>query len=157
MGAAQGRGSSTAAGGRPRRAGHARPRVGAAPGRELARADRKPRPTASRPAMPCGCAAARGRARRGRAHGPGAGHRAAGAGVRGNEVLPLQTLEIKENEEQEWRSSPGKKTLAGAEVKSVNCRRFRGPIDEPNTLRRSLRRDERNDTLRFGRRCTDWE
>jgi hypothetical protein len=37
-----------------------------------------------------------------RAHGPG-------AGVRGNEVLPLQTLEIEENEEQEWRSSPGRR------------------------------------------------
>jgi hypothetical protein len=42
------------------------------------------------------------------------------AGVWGNEVLPLQTLEIKENEEQEWRSSKGKKTLARAEGKSFN-------------------------------------
>jgi hypothetical protein len=68
------------------------------------------------------------------AHRPGAGRRAAGAGVRGNQVLLLQTLEIEENEEQEWRSSSGKKTLAGAEVKSVDCRRFEGPIDEPNAL-----------------------
>jgi hypothetical protein len=78
------------------------------------------------------------------AHGPGAGRRAAGAGVRGNEVLPLQTLEIEENEEEEWRSSPGKKTLAGAEVKSVDSRRFGGPIDKQNALRRSPRRDERS-------------
>jgi hypothetical protein len=53
-------------------------------------------------------------------HGPGAGRRATGARVRGNEVLPLQTLEIEENEEQEWRSSPGKKNLAGAEGKSFD-------------------------------------
>jgi hypothetical protein len=55
-----------------------------------------------------------------RVHGPGAGRRATGARVRGNEVLPLQTLEIEENEEQEWRSSPGKKNLAGAEGKSFD-------------------------------------
>jgi hypothetical protein len=53
--------------------------------------------------------------------------------------------------------SPGKKTLAGAEKKSVDCRRFGDPIDEPNALRRSLRRDERSGTLGFRRRCTDWE
>ena len=53
--------------------------------------------------------------------------------------------------------SPGKKTLAGAEEKSVDCRRFGDPIDEPNALRRSLRRDERSGTLGFRRRCTDWE
>jgi hypothetical protein len=53
--------------------------------------------------------------------------------------------------------SPGKKTLAGAERKSVDCRRFGDPIDEPNTLRRSPRRDERSGTLGFGRRCTDWK
>jgi hypothetical protein len=53
--------------------------------------------------------------------------------------------------------SPGKKTLAGAERKSVDCRRFGDPIDEPNALRRSPRRDERSGTLGFGRRCTDWE
>jgi hypothetical protein len=51
--------------------------------------------------------------------------------------------------------SPGKKTLAGAERKSVDCRRFRDPIDEPNALRRSPRRDERSGTLGFRRRCTD--
>jgi hypothetical protein len=51
--------------------------------------------------------------------------------------------------------SPGKKTLAGAESKSVDCRRFGDPIDEPNTLRRSPRRDECSGTLGFGRRCTD--
>jgi hypothetical protein len=53
--------------------------------------------------------------------------------------------------------SPGKKTLAGAERKSVDCRRFRDPIDKPNTLRRSPRRDERSGNLGFGRRCTDWK
>jgi hypothetical protein len=53
--------------------------------------------------------------------------------------------------------SPGKKTLAGAEEKSVDCRRFGDPIDEPNALRRSLRRDERSGTLGFRGRCTDWE
>jgi hypothetical protein len=53
--------------------------------------------------------------------------------------------------------SPGKKTLAGVERKSIDCRRFEDPIDEPNTLRRSPRRDERSGTLGFGRRCTDWE
>jgi hypothetical protein len=53
--------------------------------------------------------------------------------------------------------SPGKKTLAGAEAKSVDCRRFRDPINEPNKLRRSPRRDERSGTLGFGRRCTNWE
>jgi hypothetical protein len=53
--------------------------------------------------------------------------------------------------------SPGKKTLAGAERKSVDCQRFGDPIDEPNALRRSPRRDERSGTLGFGRRCTDWE
>jgi hypothetical protein len=53
--------------------------------------------------------------------------------------------------------SPGKKTLAGAEAKSVDCIRFGDPIDELNVLRRSPRRDERSGTLRFGRRCTDWE
>jgi hypothetical protein len=53
--------------------------------------------------------------------------------------------------------SPGKKTLAGAERKSIDCRRFGDPIDEPNALRRSLRRDERSSTLGFRRRCTDWE
>jgi hypothetical protein len=53
--------------------------------------------------------------------------------------------------------SPGKKTLAGAEAKSVDCRRFGDPIDEPNALRRSPRRDERSGTLGFGRRSTDWE
>jgi hypothetical protein len=53
--------------------------------------------------------------------------------------------------------SPGKKTLAGAEEKSIDCRRFGDPIDEPNALRRSLRRDERSGTLGFRRRCTDWE
>jgi hypothetical protein len=59
---------------------------------------------AGRPAAPSSCAATGGRARRGRvprAYGLGAGRRVAGAGVRRNEVLPLQTLEIKENEEQE--------------------------------------------------------
>jgi hypothetical protein len=30
--------------------------------------------------------------------------------------------------------SPGKKTLAGAERKSVDCRRFGDPIDETNAL-----------------------
>jgi hypothetical protein len=40
--------------------------------------------------------------------------------VRGNEVLPLQTIEIEENEEQEWRSSPGKKILARAKKKSFD-------------------------------------
>jgi hypothetical protein len=29
---------------------------------------------------------------------------------------------------------PGKKTLAGAKEKSVDCRRFGDPIDEPNAL-----------------------
>jgi hypothetical protein len=53
--------------------------------------------------------------------------------------------------------SPGKKTLAGAERKSVDCQRFGDPIDEPNMLRRSPRRDKRSGTLGFGRRCTDWE
>jgi hypothetical protein len=53
--------------------------------------------------------------------------------------------------------SPEKKTLAGAEAKSVDCRRFGGPIDEPNALRRSPLRDERSGTLGFRRRCTDWE
>jgi hypothetical protein len=53
--------------------------------------------------------------------------------------------------------SPGKKTLAGAERKSIDCRRFGDPIDKPNALRRSLRRDERSGTLGFRRRCTDWE
>jgi hypothetical protein len=51
--------------------------------------------------------------------------------------------------------SQGKKTLAGAEAKSVDCRRFGDQIDELNALRRSPRRDERNGTLGFGRRCTD--
>jgi hypothetical protein len=53
--------------------------------------------------------------------------------------------------------SPGKKTLAGAEKKFVDCRRFGDPIDEPNALRRSPRRDERSGTHGFRRRCTDWE
>ena len=53
--------------------------------------------------------------------------------------------------------SPGKKTLAGAERKSVDCRRFGDLIDEPNALRRSPQRDERSGTLGFRRRCTDWE
>jgi hypothetical protein len=35
--------------------------------------------------------------------------------------------------------SPGKKTLAGVERKSIDCRRFGDPIDEPNALRRSPR------------------
>jgi hypothetical protein len=35
--------------------------------------------------------------------------------------------------------SPGKKSLDGAEEKFVDCRRFGGPIDEPNAPRRSPR------------------
>jgi hypothetical protein len=151
-----GKGSSTAAG-----AGHAAqgtrargrgPHLG-----ELERAGPRPKP------WPVGGRAEQLRRRRQRsrlqgprAHGPGAGHCAAGTGVRGIEVLH-QTLEIEENEEQEWRSSPGKKTLAGAEAKYVDCQRFRDPIDEPNVLRRSPRRDERNGTLGSSRRFTDWE
>jgi hypothetical protein len=50
--------------------------------------------------------------------------------------------------------SPGKKTLAEAEEKSVDCRRFGDPIDKLNAPRRSPRRDERSGTLGFGRRCT---
>jgi hypothetical protein len=53
--------------------------------------------------------------------------------------------------------SPGKKTLAGAEEKSVDRQRFGDPIDEPNALRRNPQRDERSSTLGFSRRCTDWE
>jgi hypothetical protein len=53
--------------------------------------------------------------------------------------------------------SPGKKTLTGAEKKSVDCRRFRDPIDEPNVLRWSPRRDERSGTLGSRKRFTDWE
>jgi hypothetical protein len=53
--------------------------------------------------------------------------------------------------------SPGKKTLAEAKRKSVDCQRLGDPIDEPNALRRSPRRDERSGTLGFRRRCTDWE
>jgi hypothetical protein len=53
--------------------------------------------------------------------------------------------------------SPGKKTLAEAKRKSVDCRRLGDPIDKPNALRRSPRRDERSGTLGFRRRCTDWE
>jgi hypothetical protein len=49
-----------------------------------------------------------------RAHGSGAGGRVAGA----EGGATPQTLEMKENEE-EWRSSLGKKTLAGAEEKSL--------------------------------------
>jgi hypothetical protein len=46
--------------------------------------------------------------------------------------------------------SPGKKTLAGAEAKSVDCRRFGDPIDEPNALRRSpsTRRTQRYPWIR---------
>jgi hypothetical protein len=51
----------------------------------------------------------------------------------------------------------GKKTLVGAERKSVDCQRFDDPINGPNALRRSPRRDERSGTLGFGRRCTDWD
>jgi hypothetical protein len=53
--------------------------------------------------------------------------------------------------------SPGKKTIARAEAKSIDYRRFGDPIDEPNALRRSPRRDERSGILGFSRRCTDWE
>jgi hypothetical protein len=42
-----------------------------------------------------------------------------GQGCRGTSCYTLQTLETEENKE-EWRSSPGKKTLAGAEEKSFD-------------------------------------
>jgi hypothetical protein len=66
---------------------------------------------------------------------------------RRNEELGLKSMEEAHREED----------LAGAEEKSVDCRRFGDPIDEPNALRRSPRRDKRSGTLGFGRRCTDWE
>jgi hypothetical protein len=115
---------------------------------ELARAGPRPKPWS---AAPSSCAAAAGG--RARVRGRALRRRGRGAGDRG----ATQTLEIEENEEQEWRSSPAKKTLAGAEAKYVDCRRFGDPNKEPNMLRRSPRRDERSGTLGFGRRCTDWE
>jgi hypothetical protein len=40
-----------------------------------------------------------------------------------------------------------------SEEESIDWRRFRGPIDEPD----APRRDEHNGTLGFRKRCTDWE
>jgi hypothetical protein len=64
-------------------------------------------------AAPCCCTPPPGP----RTHRPGAGRHAA---RQGNEVLHSQTLEIEEIGEEEWRSSPGKKTLTGAEGKSFD-------------------------------------
>jgi hypothetical protein len=50
-----------------------------------------------------------------------------------------------------------KKTLAGAEEKTVDWQRFVGPIDELDTLRRSRRWDECSGTLGFCIRNTDCE
>jgi hypothetical protein len=90
-------------------------------------------------------------------HGAGAGR--ARAGGRWGERGATQGGEKKQRTRVEIHGggSAGKKTFAGAEAKSVDCRRFGGPIDEPNALRRSPRRDERSGTLGFGRRCTDLE
>jgi hypothetical protein len=97
-------------------------------------------------------------------HGTGAGRAHAGAGRaraggRWGERGAAQGGEKKQRTRVEIHGggSPGKKTLAGAKAKSVDCRRFGGPIDKPNALRRSSRRDERSGTLGFGRRCMDWE
>jgi hypothetical protein len=52
-----------------------------------------------------------------------------------------EALRGRENEEHEetlgttMEVLTGKKILAGAERKSIDCRRFGDPIDEPNALR----------------------
>jgi hypothetical protein len=113
-----------------------RARVGR--GRDQGHGAGRPATPSSQGAAPTGASRARAGVRAPRRRGRGAG---------GTRCYPLQTLEIKENEEQEWRTSPGKKTLARAEDKSVDCQRFGGPISEPDTQRRSPRRDKRSGTL----------
>jgi hypothetical protein len=97
--------------------------------------------------------------RQGALSGQGKGRmRCAGATRRGRRgqgaTTPRETKKIRE---QEWRSSPRKKTLVGAEEEIINWWRFEGSIDEPDTLRRSRRRDEHNGILGFHKQCTDWE
>jgi hypothetical protein len=153
-GAAQGEGGARPPPrGRPRRTGHARPRSGAAPRRERARAR--------------GTGAAAGHRRRRREGERGAmGGETEGGGasppgkVSGEWERLCTDGKMKKRRNPRCNNggfSPGKKTLAGAEAKSIDCRRFGDPIDEPNALRRSPRRDERSGTLGFGRRCTIWE
>jgi hypothetical protein len=99
----------------------------------------------------------KGHDRGGETEGGGAPPPGTVRGEGGRHCTDGKTKNTKKPYVQQWRFSPGKKTLGGAEKKSVDCRRFGDPIDEPNTLRRSTRRDERSGTLGFGRRCTDWD
>jgi hypothetical protein len=68
-------------------------------------------------------------------------------GKRRNEETLGTTMEVLIGEEDPHRSRE----------EILDCRRFGDPIDEPNALRRSPRRDELSGTLGFGRRYTDWE
>jgi hypothetical protein len=107
----------------------------------------------------------RHRHRRRRGGGRGATRRGNGGGgapppgkVRESEGGPTRTgkRRIRTNPRYNNGGFPqGKKTLAGAEDKSIDCRRFGGPIDEPDVPRRSPRQDERSGILGLHKRCTD--
>jgi hypothetical protein len=120
-------------------------------GRRDVRAGAAPPPRA---AVPKQLAATAGHRRRATGQGQGARAGAGRARVGGRWGERGLRREERRNKELGLKSMEGKKTLAGAEAKSVDCRRFGDPIDEPNALRQSPRRDERSGTLGFGRRCT---
>jgi hypothetical protein len=141
----------------PRR--RATPRAQGAPGR----ARRGPR---RRRGLPCpkqlGCHGRSSSPRHGR--GRVGAHRGR-AGTRRGRWGEIEGLRREERRNEElgfksWRRLTGEEDLAGAEEKSVDCRRFGDPIDEPNALRRSPRQDERSvpsdsaDDARIGSNCS---
>jgi hypothetical protein len=63
--------------------------------------------------------------------------------------------ENEEHNDNNGGCSPGKKTLAKVEEKSIDGWRFVDLIDKPDALRRSPRQDECSGTLGFRRRRTD--